>query len=105
MKKVLSITALIAFFGMVVVQPALAGKIGKRQFRQDKRICQGINLGELTRGEARQLIKQQHRIRKHKRLAWSDGTITPKERGRLGRQQAHASKDIYRLKHNGWNQN
>jgi hypothetical protein len=105
MKKVLSITALIAFAGMVIVQPALAGKFGKTQFRQDKRICQGINSGELTQGEARYLGKQQNRIQKHKRLASADGTVTGIERNRLERHQNRANADIYRLKHNNWDQN
>ncbi len=100
MKKVLSITALIAFAGLVVVQPVLASKGAGRNSNQGKRICQGIESGELTRGETRQLAKQQRRIRKHQRVAWSDGTLTGKERVGLERHQDKASKNIYRLKHN-----
>ena len=59
MKKVLAVTALIAFTGLVVVQPVLAGRGAGRHFKQEKRICQGIESGELTRGETRQLVKQQ----------------------------------------------
>ena len=100
MKKVLVITALIAFAGLVVVQPVLAGKGEGRHSKQEKRICQGIESGELTHGETRRLPKQQHRIRKHQRVAWSDGTLTGKERVGLGRHQNKASENIYRLKHN-----
>ena len=100
MKKVLVITALIAFAGLVVVQPVLAGKGEGRHSKQGKRICQGIKSGELTRGETRQLVKQQQRIRKHQRIAWADGTLTGQERVGLERQQNTAGKHIYRLKHN-----
>jgi hypothetical protein len=94
MKKVLAVTALIAFTGLVVVQPVLAGRGAGRHFKQEKRICQGIESGELTRGETRQLVKQQQRI------AWADGTLTGQERVGLERQQNTAGKHIYRLKHN-----
>ena len=80
MKKVLAVAALIAFAGLVVVQPVLAGKGAGRHFKQGKRICQGIGSGELTRGETRQLAKQQQRFRKHHRISWTDGTLTGKER-------------------------
>ena len=100
MKKVLAVTALIAFTGLVVVQPVLAGRGAGRHFKQEKRICQGIESGELTRGETRQLVKQQQRIRKHQRIAWADGTLTGQNRVGLERQQNTAGKHIYRLKHN-----
>jgi hypothetical protein len=100
MKKVLAVTALIVFAGLIVVQPVLAGRGAGRHFKQEKRICQGIESGELTRGETRQLSKQQRRIRKSQRIAWADGTLTGKERVGLERQQNKASKNIYRMKHN-----
>ena len=100
MKKVFAVTALIAFTGLVVVQPVLADRGAGRHFKQDKRICQDIESGELTRSETRQLVKQQKRIRKYKRIAWADGTLTGQERVRPERQQNKASKHIYRLRHN-----
>ena len=100
MKKVLAVTALIAFAGLVVVQPVLAGRGAGRHFKQEKRSWQGIESGELTRGETRQLVKQQQRIRKHQRIAWADGTLTGKEQVGMERQQNKASKNIYRMKHN-----
>jgi hypothetical protein len=101
MKKALSVSTLLAVMVLLIAQPVLAAGRGvNRQFNQDKRICQGINSGELTGGEARHLQRQQHRIQKHKRIAWADGTITRKERNRLERQQDKAIDNIYRLKHN-----
>lgn len=99
MKKALAITAILAL-GLVAAQPALAGRLAERHAAQDKRIFQGIKSGELTREEARRLIKQQHRIQQRTHLAWSDGTLTWRERTRLERQQDKLSANIYRLKHN-----
>ena len=76
MKKALAITAIAAFMGMVAAQPALAGRIADRHFKQDKRISQGIKSGELTRQEAR-----------------------------LERKQDRSSANIYRLKHNNRDRN
>lgn len=101
MKKALSITTLLAVMGLLIAQPVLAaGRDFDRQFHQNQRIYQGINSGELTRGEAQRLHRQQHRIQRHMRMAWADGTLTRKERVRLERQQNKASRKIYRLKHN-----
>jgi len=106
MKKELSIITLIVVMGFLVAQPVLAAGRGfNRQFNQNQRIFQGINSGELTRGEARRLHRQQHRMQRHIRTAWADGTLTRKERVRLERQQNKASHNIYRLKHNNRCQN
>ena len=102
MKKTVTISTLLAFVLLIAAQPALAGRIGKRQVTQDKRIFQGVKSGELTRKEARCLVRQQNRVQQSKRQAWSDETLTRKERSRLERQQDKASANIYRLKHNGW---
>jgi uncharacterized membrane protein YebE (DUF533 family) len=100
MKKVITILTVAALAGMVAAQPVFAGRIGNRQANQDKRICQGIESGELTIKETRQLKRQQRLIRKHKRMAMADGSLTGKERVRLERQLDKAGKNIYRLKHN-----
>ena len=101
MNKALSIITLVVVMGFLIAQPVLAAGRGfNRQLNQNQRIFQGINSGELTRGEARRLLRQQHRIEKYIRIAWADGTLTRKERVRLERQQNKASRKIYRLKHN-----
>ncbi len=103
MKKTIAISTLMAFATLMITQPALAGRISKRHDKQEKRIAQGIKSGELTRGEARQLVKQQHRIQHHTKKAWSDGKLSRRERVRLEMHRDKASANIYRLKHNGWN--
>ena len=99
MKKALTV-AVVAMSAVVWVQPIWAGRVGNRQVRQDKRIHQGIHSGELTRGETRRLVRQQHHIQHAKQRAWSDGTLTRKEKAGLELRQDKASADIYRLKHN-----
>jgi hypothetical protein len=86
--------------GLIFADSAMAGKAGKRQFNQQKRICRGIQSGELSRPEVCPLEREQQRIQRHKRLAWSDGTLTRKERICLEKQQDRASRHIWRTKHN-----
>ncbi len=90
-------TLLTIFIGM---DTALAGRVANRQIRQQRRIHQGIRSGELTRREIRRLERDQFKIQRFKRNAWSDGRLTPRERVRLEHGQNRASRHIYRLKHN-----
>ena len=101
MKTIVSILTLGAVVGFLIAQPVLAaGRGANRQFYQNQRICRGIKSGELTRGEARHLQRQQHRLQRHQRLAWADGTLTVKERRHLRRARNWVSENIYRLKNN-----
>ena len=101
MKKLGAIVATILLSGtLVLVGTAQAGRVGKRQVNQQKRIHQGVKSTELTGKETRRLEKEQRRIHKAKHKAWSDGELSAKERVRLERMQDNASKHIYRLKHN-----
>lgn len=74
--------------------------VDKRQARQAGRIVDGAKSGELTRREARSLVRGQKRIRRMKRRAAEDGEITDEERRRIRRAQRRQSADIYRKKHN-----
>ncbi len=71
-----------------------------RQINQQKRIRQGVQSGELTRGEVRRLGREQNQIRKMKVRARSDGDVTNRERARIMREQNQASRHIYRAKNN-----
>lgn len=101
MKKI-SMTLAVAAITTIFIGPdlALAGRIVNRQVRQRERIHQGIRSGELTRREAGCLERRQDSIQRHKKIAWSDGKLTPRERALMERNQNRASKNIYRLKHN-----
>ncbi|MFO7965492.1 MAG: hypothetical protein R6U50_16325 [Desulfobacterales bacterium] len=105
MKKAVALAAALAMVGSIGAQSAWAGRVAKRQARQDVRIMRGVKSGELTRCEARHLIKQQRRIHRAKRWAWSDGHLTRKEKAGLRHLQDKTGRHIYRLKHNNHHRN
>ena len=86
--------------GLLCVDSANAGRVGKRQVRQQKRIQQGVASDELSRKEVRRLEREQRQIQRAKRKARQDGEVTAKERGKLERMQDRANRHIYRAKHN-----
>ena len=100
MKKMILLTIMAITFGFLVTNNARAGVIDDRMQKQRWRIKQGIKSGELVRFEVKILKKEQRRIKMAKRYARSDGKITRKERRRIMRMQDHASRHIFRLKHN-----
>jgi hypothetical protein len=101
MKHITIIAGLLVFAGMT---PALAQvttpHVRHHQVRQHQRITHGHANLALTRGETRQLCKQQRRVKQHKRIARADGRVTMQERARINRHQHRASANIYRKKHN-----
>jgi len=76
------------------------GRVDRRQDKQRARIVQGRHSGELTRGEAHRLKKQQKKINRMERRFSRDGYLSARERYRLERAQDRASRRIARLKHN-----
>jgi len=80
--------------------PPKTPKITKKQIRQQARIKQGVQSGELTKGETVRLEKEQGKIRAEKLQAKSDGKVTPQERQKIRHDQRKASRHIYRAKHN-----
>lgn len=92
--------ALFAISVLIVTTDSLADRADRRQHRQGARIRQGVKSGEITRGEAKHLRKQQRRIRRVEKRAESDGTVTDQEQQRLENMQDRASKTIFRAKHN-----
>ncbi|MEK6303674.1 MAG: hypothetical protein AABO41_23460 [Acidobacteriota bacterium] len=90
------------FLGLSAV--CFAGVNG-RQYREQRRIREGVRSGELTRREAGRLGAEQARIRAYERYARRDGYISPRERARLDRGLDRDSRDIYRQKHDGQDRN
>ncbi|MGP8106917.1 MAG: hypothetical protein ACLQLE_13640 [Desulfobaccales bacterium] len=85
--------------------PALAQStndpgIQAREQRQQQRIQQGIQSGQVTRGEANRLEAQQCRIQGTEDRMKANGNLTGRERAKLTRMQNRASRNIYRKKHN-----
>lgn len=94
---ILTITFAAAFCGTVAAQ-----SIPQRQQNERERIRQGVRSGELTKGEAEALHRQQQSIHSQvQRDRVDGGGMTAAERARAQKRLNHASKDIYRLKHNG----
>ena len=75
------------------------GPINTRQENQKARIRQGVKSGELTRNEARQLVKEQAKIRTLEKRAKSDDDITRKEARKLDRSLDKSSQRILKQKH------
>ncbi|PZO76212.1 MAG: hypothetical protein DI629_16185 [Mesorhizobium amorphae] len=71
-----------------------------REYRQERRIVDGIRRGEITNRELRQIDRQQRRIDRAQRRAVRDGYVTREERRRIERMQNRASDNIWRKKHN-----
>jgi len=80
---------------------AMAGPFTWREGRQQARIYQGVDSGQITWGEYRRLEREQGRIEADRQRAWADGVLTPGEACRLTREQNRARRDIWRAKHNG----
>jgi len=100
MKKTVIMLAVMAVIELGFADVSIAGRIGKRQIRQNKQIHQGVKSGELTVHETNLLMLEQHRIQRTKKRALIDGILTPKERLRMEIMQDKTNRHIYRLKHN-----
>lgn len=76
--------------------------IQQRKHHQQARIREGVKSGELTKGEAKHIEKQEHALNKeeHQMRKADGGKLTAADRAKLNRQQNHLSKEIYKDKHN-----
>ena len=74
----------------------------RREQRQQDRIANGIQSGQLTPHEATKLERQQqHIVNQEKRdMARHNGHLTAREQRQLNREQNRASRNIYAKKHN-----
>jgi hypothetical protein len=98
MKKIIIIASCLMMF-VAISTHAQHTRINQRERHQHTRIHQGVANGEITRHEAQRLRFEQHGIRKTERVAKADGHVSPREHMRIQRIQNHASRDIYRQKH------
>jgi len=74
-------------------------RVTKRQANQQARIGQGVKSGELTPKETQHLEAREAKIQHDKKVAKSDGTVTPAERAKLNHEENRTSRAIYRQKH------
>jgi hypothetical protein len=77
-------------------------KVGQRRENQQDRIAQGVKSGELTPSETAKLEKQQQSINKQvaKDRKANGGKLNASEKKQINKEQNHASRNIYRKKHN-----
>jgi hypothetical protein len=102
MKKFVTVLLSATFvLGLSVVSMAHTPGVNRREYREQRRIHQGIRNGELTRREAGRLRAEQFRIRAYEARARSNGSLSRRERYRLDQMMDRASRDIYRQKHDG----
>lgn len=99
MKKTMGLM-ITAIFILGSATVARADYINKRQVRQQQRIYQGIASGALTPREAGRLEREQAKITCREHRFRSDGIYTPRERARTHRMLNRSSRHIYRGKHN-----
>lgn len=79
--------------------PEAGYNIDARQQRQMERIMNGLRSGELTRHEARDLIREQREIEQMQRHYLADGRMSRDEWLQLDRRLDHAARDIRAEKH------
>ena len=100
MKKILWTLVFIVLVSLIFSAPSWAAKYQMRLIRQQKMISQGIRSGELTRHEARGLLVEQHKLRRHIRSFWRDGHLSRRERHHINRWLQKSGRRIWRLTHN-----
>lgn len=98
MKTVVRIIVVVSALSSV----AMAAEVDRREARQQERIAQGVQSGQLTPGETARLERQEERIdaRIDRERAENGGHLTPAERRSINRQQNRESRRIYAAKHN-----
>lgn len=76
--------------------------IAQRKDNQQDRIAQGINSGQLTAGETKDLETKEAGLNneEHTMRSEDDGHLTSADRTKLDNQQNHLSNQIYNDKHN-----
>jgi hypothetical protein len=76
------------------------GRIQTRQARQQQRIAEGIESGQLTARETARLERKETRLNREIRRDRADGGgLSARERRKINRQQNQLSRGIYREKH------
>ncbi|MEW6706482.1 MAG: hypothetical protein AB1430_16670 [Pseudomonadota bacterium] len=73
----------------------------QRNIRQDQRIQQGLQSGELTHHEAARLERGQAQVHRQQARAGRDGHVGAHEQRHVQHAQNHQSRRIHRQKHDG----
>jgi hypothetical protein len=85
---------------------AMAAEVDRRENRQQERIGQGVESGQLTPGETAHLERQEQRIDNQVKAerAANGGHLTAAERRQVNREENRESRRIYAAKHNARHQ-
>jgi len=85
---------------------AMAAEVDRRENRQQDRIGQGVQSGQLTPGETARLEHQEQRIDNQVKAerAANGGHLTAAEHAQVNREQNRESRRIYAAKHNARHQ-
>lgn len=101
MKHLLLSALAAAVVALITPGSADAASLVKRQARQQTRIVQGVNQGDLTRGEAVRLQRSQNRIHRSIRRDRADGPgLTAAERAKANARLNQQSRRIHRARNN-----
>jgi hypothetical protein len=94
-------TPMILTAALLIAPAAFAARVDRRQVYQQERIAQGVRAGALTPAETARLETTEARLQREKRDMREDngGTLTPRDKAVLNRQQNKLSRAIYREKH------
>lgn len=97
---------LAAGLAIAVASPAAAAGLDhsyNRSARQQARIANGVNAGQITPRENAWLQRGQTRVANAQSRAAADGAITRGERAHLQAMQNRQSRHIYWARHNQYN--
>jgi len=99
MRTKLLCAAVIGLTALTAAGPADA-RINQRQYRQQNRIADGVNSGQLNARETNRLERREGHIANYEaRARASGGGLNYRERYRIERMQDRTSRAIYRQKH------
>jgi hypothetical protein len=101
MKTAVRLAAALLVIGLSA--PALGAEVDRREHRQQDRIAEGVESGQLTPRETARLERKEARIHREiaRDRAANGGRLTPAEKARVNAQQDRVSRQIYREKHDG----
>jgi uncharacterized membrane protein YebE (DUF533 family) len=90
---------LLALNGVAFAQSNETPVLDKREKRQEARIEQGKESGQLNDKEAARLENREAKLKADEAAAKSDGKVTAKERKKLNKEANRDSKRIAKQKH------
>lgn len=95
-----SVAAVLLFASFASARPNYHRQIDQRQWNQERRIHQGIALGQLTPWEVAHLKREQARIRLIEAQFMRDGRLSARERAILNHELNRAGLHIFGSRHN-----